>query len=180
MSEPSSFYAKITIKPEKYEQFLCSGPAITKSQSGWKEWWHSKTMYNKPELTENLLHTYHYSSNQEIIDHWLKASQSYSFSEYDRENETWHFGIIWFTKDYLEMIPVLGAIRGIADFKEDNESDFAIIYSYFWEPDHMNAYLKFRSGTSEFVEKADPEDLKLAHLYLTKKWHQFAENILLD
>ncbi|GGB77543.1 hypothetical protein [Dyadobacter sediminis] len=180
MSEPSSFYAKITIKPESYEQFLRAEPAVAKSQSGWNEWFHSKTMYGKPELTENHLNTYKHSSNREIIDHWLKAGQSYSFSEYDRENETWHFGIIWFTKNYLEMIPMLSTIRGIAGFREGNELDFIIVYSYFWEPNQINAYLKFSSGNSEFVEKVEPEDLKCADLYLTKKWHQFAENILLD
>lgn len=180
MSEPSSFYAKITIKPESYERFLSSKPAAAKSQTGWIEWWHSRSMYNKPELTENLINSYNYSSNQEVIDYWLKANQSYSFSEYEKETETWHFGIIWFTQNYLEMIPMLGTIRGISAFKEDYKNDFAIVYSYFWEPHQINAYLKFNSGSSEFVEDADPDDLKLANLYLTKKWHQFAENILLD
>jgi hypothetical protein len=180
MSEPSSFYAKITISPENYEKFLASPPAITLSQTGWTEWWNSKMLHDKAELTENSLITNQYQSNLELINYWLKKDESYSFSEYDFQNETWHFGIIWFTQNDLEMIPTLSTIRGISDFKENNASDFIIVYSYFWEPDQINAYLKFGSANSEFVENADPEDLKIADLYLTKKWHQFAENILLD
>lgn len=182
MSEPSSLYAKITISPENYEHFLASAPAVATSQTGWTEWWNSKIMHDKAELTENLLATYRYQnqSNQEVINHWLNADQSYSFSEYDRENQTWHFGIIWFTQNYLEMIPLLSVIRGIANFKEEHESDFVIIYSYFWDQGQINACLKFNSGNSEFLEKPDAEDLQNADYYLTKKWHKFAENILLD
>ena len=91
MSEPSSFYAKIKIGPENFKKFLAAKPAITKTQSGWQEWWNSKDMHGKTELKEINLYEYENENNEEIINGWLNSDQTYSFSDYDAEHEIWHF-----------------------------------------------------------------------------------------
>ncbi len=175
MSEPHSFYSKIKIKKENYEKFLAAEPSIIKKQNGWHEWWNSINIKNKPELKNDNLIEYEDENNKEIISGWLNSEEAFSFSIYDDEDETWHFGILYFTDNYLEMIPMLGAMRGIAGYKEKDDSDFIMIYSSFRKPEMIDAYLKFNDKESYFTEKPDKKDIEFANNFLMMKWSEFVK-----
>lgn len=174
MSEQSSLYAKIKIKKENYEAFLKSKLAVTKDQTGWGDWWNGLEMYGEPNIEDNLV-TYHDENIAAFIQSWLEMEDTLPFSDYDAETETWHFGLVMFTDNYAEMIPCLGALRGVSEFKEADESDFVIIFPYFWESsNNCNAYLKFTAEGSVFVKEVTEVDITEARAYLDKKWGEFA------
>ena len=182
MSVPNSLFAKIKIKKDKFTEFLQSKPDQPKLDKNWLDWWNSKEMYGKSELTQTQIYGYDDPTNADIINGWTNAKQSFTFSDYDAENEIWNFGIIMFSENYLEMIPGLSFIKSVASFKDDNSDDFAIIYNYFWGSNDINAYVEFKDNESFFdiktKEKSDilPKILEYTENYLSKKWDEFADN----
>ena len=182
MSEPNSLFAKIHITKDNFDTFLNSKPMTPKLDNNWLEWWDSKEMYGKTELQEKNMYCYEDANNGEIINGWKEARESLTFSDYDAENEIWHFGIIMFSENYLEMIPGLAFIKSVSEFKNENKEDFAIIYSYFWGDNDINAYICYENGfglfNTKIQSKADihSETLKDMEEYLTKKFDEFAKD----
>lgn len=182
MSEPNSFFAKIKIKKDKFDEFLKSKPEQPILDNNWLEWWNSKEMYGKTELTQDKVYNYEEQTNEDIINGWTNAKQSLTFSDYDLENEVWHFGIIMFTENYSVMIPGLAFIKGVSKYKDDNSDDFAIIYNYFWGDNSVCAYINFKNKESPFDNKAhtkqdvNSENLKYSDSYLNIKWEEFEKN----
>ena len=84
-------------------------------------------MYNKTDLQEKDIYCYDEPTNDSIINGWKEAKHSLTFSDYDLENEIWHFGIIMFSENYTEMIPGLPFIKSIAEFKNENKEDFSAV-----------------------------------------------------
>ncbi len=175
MSEPSSLFARINIKKHKLDEFFKSKPEQSKLDDNWLKWWNSKAMYGNPELTQAAIRAYDDSTNEGIINAWKDMEQSFTFSDYDLENEIWHFGIIEFTDNYFEMIPALVFLKSVSIFKEKNPDDFAIIYDYFWGGNEVNAFIEYRNNKSFFESKIQrkfdvmPEKMNYADHYLTKK-----------
>ena len=52
---------------------------------------------------------------------------------------------------------------------------FIIIYSYFWNLNEINAYLKFNEKESFFVDQPTLQDKDYADKYLTEKWDEYGE-----
>lgn len=180
MSELSSFYARIGIKAQQYQAFLNSTPLPAKDQPGWQAWWDNLEMYSKSSVDESLQH-YPAESIKQVIDNWKHEAGAYTFSDYDEENETWHFGIIFFSENFGEMIPMISAIRQVSDFRKADETDFIIIFPYFWEDDnYCDAYLKFKGNTSVFLEEPLAADIEAARDYLSVKWANFSNDVPLE
>lgn len=181
MSELNSLFAKIHISKENFNAFMNAKPTEPKLDNNWLAWWDSKEMYSKTELQEGSVYCYQDPSNEVLINGWKETKQTYTFSDYDLKNEIWHFGIIMFSENYSEMIPGLAFIKSDAEFKQENESDFAIVYSYFWGDEGCNAYINYENGkglfNTQIQNKSDvnSEILQYAEDYLTKKWGEFAE-----
>ena len=186
MSEPNSLFAKIHITKDNFDNFQKSKPMTPKLDNNWLEWWNSKEMYNKTDLQEKNLYCYDEPTNDSIINGWKEAKHSLTFSDYDLENEIWHFGIIMFSQNYTEMIPGLAFIKSIAEFKNENKEDFAIVYNYFGGDEDVCAYVNYENGKGLFDKKIQLKtDIHLDVLnytqeYLSKKWDEFAETGVTD
>ncbi len=181
MSELNSLFAKIKIKKEKFDEFLKSKPEQATLDNDWLEWWDSREMYGKTDLTRDELFKYDDPTNEDIINGWINEIRSFSFSDYDAENETWHFGIIFFSQNYSDMIPGLAFVKSVSKFKEIDSDDFAIIYNFFWGDD-VCAFINFKDNKSYFDSKIQrtsdisSEIIKYADTYLHKKWEEFADD----
>ncbi len=182
MSEPNSLFAKIKINKNKFDEFLKSKPEKPILDNNWLEWWNSKEMYGKAELTQTQVRNYDEHTNEEIINGWKNEKQSLTFSDYDLENEIWHFGIIMFTENYFEMIPGLAFIKSISKFRDNNSDDFAIIYDYFFGDDYVCAYINYQNEEGFFDNKIQQKSdinstvLEYTEDYLRKKWDEFAKD----
>ena len=182
MSEPNSLFAKITIKKENFDAFLNSKPEHPSLNENWLQWWDSKEMYGKTDLTQDEMYCYEDPTNESIINGWKDAKHSFTFSDYDSEKQLWCFGIIMFSENYGEMIPGLAFIKSVDKFKEKNTDDFAIVYNYFWGDHDIAAYIDYKEQQSIFNininnRAAVPtEKLKYTEDDLNKKWNEFQKN----
>ena len=59
--------------------------------------------------------------------------------------------------------------------KKKMKEIFIIIYSYFWNLNEINAYLKFNEKESFFVDQPTLQDKDYADKYLTEKWDEYGE-----
>lgn len=179
MSAPNSLFAKIHITKDNFDNFQKSKPKTPKLDNDWLDWWNSRKMCSKIELIE--VYAYNDPTIESIINGWKNAKLSLTFSDYDLDNEVWHFGIIMFSENYDEMIPALAFINSVAEFKNENAEDFVIVYNFFWSGNDVNAFIKYKNGKGLFDNKIqtktdlNPNYLKYADEYLDKKWKEFEE-----
>jgi len=184
MSEPSSLLVKVKISKQQLTGFLNAKPQQPTLDKSWIDWWDSKEMYSKSALLQKDLRCYNDISNGAIIDGWINKTEKYTygmncgtFSHYDEAGETLHFGIIFFSENYFEMLPMIALVRSIATFKQEDETDFAIIYPYWFggsEKEEANACLKFKNGQSFFIPQPDAADRKYVSSYLGKMGKLFS------
>lgn len=182
MSELNSLFAQIHITKNNFETFLKAKPTEPKLDENWVQWWNSKEMYNKSELQEKDMRCYEEPTNELIINGWIEAKESLTFSDYDAKNEIWHFGIIMFSENYFEMIPGLAFLKSVAEFKNENTGDFSIVYNYFWGDEDVSAFINYENGKGLFDNKVQSksdvnnQSLKYTDAYLTKKFEELGEN----
>ena len=155
MSELSSLYARINIKAENYNKFLSDRPKQPRLDDNWTNWWSSRKMYGKRILEADDLYAYNDASNKEILDGWKNASHSGTLYEYDAATQTMKIGIVFFSENYGEMIPMLAFLLSLADYKEYNDDDFIIIYPYFWGDKVLNAFITFAGKDALFDIQKD-------------------------
>jgi hypothetical protein len=181
MSEPNSLFAKIHISKENYDAFLKSNPQSSTLDKNWLDWWESKEMYGKMELTQTYIYCYEDPTNEAIVNGWLNAKQSFTFSDYDAINEIWHFGIILFSENYLEMIPMLVFFKSLAPYIKNDDS-FVVVYNFFWGGNEVNAYLTYKEKegwldkTVQTKLDIDAKQLEYANEYLAKKLEGFSND----
>lgn len=181
MSELSSLFVRVKIKKNKFDEFLQSTPNQPLLDENWTEWWNTRKMYGKIELTQAEMYGLDEPTNQSIIGSWKREQQSGTFSNYNTENEIWHFGIIFFAENYMEMIPGLAFIKSIAEYIEDDTENFAIVFDYFWGGNCVNAYISFKDYYGYLDHKVEnqsdvnSENLKYVKTYLDKKAQEFSE-----
>lgn len=182
MSEPFSLFAKVTIKPEKFKQFLSAKPEQPILNASWLDWWESREMYSKPSLTQESLQSYDAGSNQAIIDSFCNYKNFMSFSDYDETNETWHFGAMMYSENYLEMLPGLAFIKSVSKYNEAGSGDFALIYDYFWGDNSISAFLDLDQRevrldpAIQSRENTDPQILEYSDNYLEAKLEEFKQS----
>lgn len=152
MSEPISFFAKIHISQKNYDAFLKAKPVSPILNDNWISWWTAKEMHSKKQLTQEDLMSLenHYTNNQEVIERWIGDSEAYgdnfAFSNYDATNETWHFGIIFYSANYFDMLLCMAFVKNIETYKLVKDNDFAILYDYYWSGNEISALLTFNNN----------------------------------
>lgn len=182
MSEPNSLFVKVHITKDNFDKFLKSKPTTPKLNNDWIEWWNSRKMYGKTELQEKDLYCYEDLTNESIINDWINIKETLSFSDYDVENEIWHFGIILFSENYGNMIPGLAFIKSVSEFKTECEEDFAIVYNFFWGEDDVCAYINYQNKEGLFDSKIQNksdinlETMKYTEEYLDKKFKELTKD----
>lgn len=170
MSEPCSLFAKVHISQMQLDNFFAAPPWQPAITQDWRDWWDTRQMYSKSALTEIPC----YANNR--VDAWLEDPFHMAFSNYDPAQELWHFGIIQFTENYIEMLPMLALLHHLAAYKKPDDDDFALIFNYFYGDCEVNASIRYSGQTARLNPKAEHKtDIAPAHLqyatdYLDQQW----------
>lgn len=186
MSELSSLFVKVKITKNQFENFLSSSPQKPELNNNWLAWWESRNMYSKMDLTTEWLRAYNDANNKSALDGWLDAQQAFAFSDYDEASEEWRLGIIFFSENYLEMLPMFAFVISLEKYISESTDNLAIVYPFFWGDSHVSAYINFEEGIASFNNKiqttadVNPEILNSVTAYLSKKWDELLENTEID
>lgn len=178
MSEPSSLFARISIGKENLETFLSSTPKKPYLDNSWINWWNSRQMVNPHPLTPEDLYAYNDISNKAILEGWQKVKSTGTFYDYDAAAQRLNLGIIFFSENFGEMIPMLAFLFDLAAYKTDNPDDFAIVYPFFWEDQHLDVWISFYGKNAlldhelKKIGDVDLRKLRYAEDYLTRKTEQ--------
>lgn len=184
MSELSSFFLRATIEKAQYLKFMQAKPSQPLINDNWLEWWDSREMYNKSDLIKNI-RGWNDPSNQEIVDGWLAAEETLTFSKFDEATNTWEFGIIMCSENYSEILPLLVFCESIVSYKLPSPHDFAIVYPYFWGDSNVMAYMLFAQDgavvtLADSVTDVAKDHLEYAALRLGEEWKTFDEKMNYD
>lgn len=186
MSELSSLFCKVKITKSQLEKFLNASPEKPELNGNWLKWWDSRQMYSKMALTAELLRSYHDDSNQEILNGWMEYKQAMAFSDYDETAEEWHWGMMFFSENYLEMLPMFAFIISLEKYVSESAENMAIVFPFFWGDNGVHVYINFEEGkailspTVQTTYDVNPEILNYTKEYLNKKWDELAKDIELD
>lgn len=175
MSEPSSLFARIHLSKENLASFLAAPPKAPVLNDNWINWWNSRRMYSPSPLGENDVFAYQATSNKQILDFWVEDPGSGTIYEYDESTQVLDLGILMFSENFSEMIPMLAFILSLEDYKDDNKDDFAIVYPYFWGDTDVQVFITFDGNkgildtTLETTKEVDAEKVEYAGDYLNRK-----------
>jgi hypothetical protein len=177
MSEPCSFFLRASIEKAQYLKFMQAKPSQPLVNDNWLKWWDSRQMYSKSDLAEDI-RAWSEASNQEIVNGWLAAEDTLTFSEFNETESTWEFGIIMCSENYSEILPLLVFCESLSSYKIYSADDFAIIYPYFWGDSNVMAYATysqegFTLSLAESVSDVAKNHLDYAALQLGEKWKEF-------
>lgn len=143
-------------------------------------------MYSKPDLTIEDLEAYRKSNNQEILDIWMNYQEAMAFSDYNETTEEWQWGMIFFSENYVEMLPMFTFIISLKKYVSESPENMAVVFPFFWGDTDVHAYIHFEksnailSPTVQTTNDIDPEVLNLTKDYLNKKWDNLANNMDFD
>lgn len=186
MSELSTLYCKIKITKAQLEEFLNSPLEEPALNQNWLEFWDSRKMYSKSVLTQEHLRTYNDDYNKEVIDGWMDYPEAMAFSDYDETTEEWNWGMMFFSENYVEMIPMFAFIISLEKYVTESPENYAVVFPFFWGDDGVNAYIYFENGKAVLSPKVQVlKDINLEFVeqtneFLNKKWEQLAKEMDLD
>ena len=163
MSEQCSLYIKIQIKEEKIQQFFQEKPLPQSIDEDWTRWWESREMSGKKRLV--CVPNYTVQNNRAVFDELLKSRYAASVEHYDKDEESWTFITVYFSENYLEILPMLSLLKQLVSYQDDDNTGVAFIYDYCWGGDEVMAYLFFanqQAWLKNFVtlEEIEPAVLK--------------------
>lgn len=184
MSEPCSFFLRATIEKAQYQKFMQAKPSQPFVNDNWLKWWDSRQLYGKSDLTKEIS-SWNGPCNQAIVDGWLAAEETMTFSVFDEATNVWEFGIIMCSENYSEILPLLVFCESIFSYKLLSSHDFAIIYPYFWGDSHVMAYMTFAQDGAVLTLADSVADVAKDHLDYTafrlgEKWKEFETKMNYD
>lgn len=186
MSELSSLYCKIKITKPQLEKFLSSPLEEPELNKNWLDWWDSRKMYSKMELTQEMLRNYSDNSNREVIDSWIDYPEAMAFSDYDEAAEEWHWGMMFFSENFVEMMPMFAFIISMEKYVSESAENQAIVFPFFWGDDGVNAYIYFENGKAilspkvQILKDIDSNFVEETKAFLDKKWEEMSKDMELD
>lgn len=177
MSEPCSFFLRASIQKEKYLTFMQEKPSQPLTNDNWSKWWGSRQMNGHLDLTKQI-RAWNYTRNQDIVDGWLAAENTLTFSDFNEAASMWEFGIIMCSENYSEILPLLVFCESIFAHKIFSPDDFAIIYPYFWGDGDIMAYMTFAQkgmvlSLANSVTEVAKDHLEYVTSRLGEKWKEF-------
>lgn len=185
MSELSSLYLKVKIEKSQLEKFLNSKFEKPALNQNWLEWWESRRMYSKMELSSELFRIPG-QSNQEFINSWLEYPQAMAFSDYNEVLEEWHFGMLFFSENYEEMLSIFAFITSLEKYLNKDSENFAVVFPFFWGDNDVQAYIYFENEKAilspqvQTTEDLNSEILMKTQQYLNTKWEELSKNMDVD
>jgi hypothetical protein len=186
MSELSSLYCKVKITKPQLEKFLGSIPEKPELNDNWLKWWDSRQMYSKMELTAEHLSAYNDNNNQEIIDGRMQYKQAMAFSDYNETTEEWQWGMMFFSENYLEMLPMFAFIISMEKYVSESSENTAVVFPFFWGDTGVHAFIYFEnekailSPTVQTTADINSDLLQQITKYLNKKWDDLSKDMELD
>lgn len=141
MSEYYSLYINIQISREKLNRFFEEKPLQPAPDENWESWWNSREMHGKQPLER--IPVYQANSNRAIFDGLLKRKNVGSFERYDPALQRWTFVSVFFSENYVELLPMLALLKNLADCHGTEEKGVAFIYDFYWGNTSVMAYLDF-------------------------------------
>lgn len=186
MSELSSLFCKIKITKPQLENFLKSAPEKPELNDNWLKWWDSREMYSKMNLTPEYLRAYNDKTNQEILHGWIEYKQAMAFSDYDEVKEEWQLGMLFFSENYIEMLPMFSFIISMEKYVSENPENRAIVFPYFWGDTHVHAYIYFEEGKAilspqiKSTSDVKAEIMENTKICLDQKWEDLSKEMEMD
>ncbi|MEN2402123.1 hypothetical protein GKZ90_0020200 [Flavobacterium sp. MC2016-06] len=186
MSELSSLYCKVKITKSQLENFLSTSPEKPELNNNWLDWWESREMYSKMDLTIELLRSYTNDNNQDILKDWQEYKESLAFSDYDETAEEWHWGMIFFSENYIEMLPMFAFIISMENYLSESSENIAVVFPFFWGDSNVHAFITFEDNKAILSTKirttddVNPALLDKAKEYLNKKWDDLSKDMEVD
>ncbi len=177
MSEPNSFFLRATMTKAEYLKFMQAKPSQPLVNENWLKWWDSRQMYGKLDLAKEI-RAWDNTSNQEVINSWLAAEDTLTFSEFNETTSTWEFGIIMCSENYSEILPLLVFCESLSSYKLPSLDDFAIIYPFFWGDSNVMAYATypengFALSPADSVTEVAKNHLSYVASRFEEQWKKF-------
>jgi len=186
MSELSSLYCKVKITKSELEKFLNSPLEKPELNKNWTEYWDSREMYSKSELTQKDLYTYNDETNQEVINGWIDYPEAMAFSDYDETTEEWNWGMMFFSENYTEMIPMFAFIISLEKYINESSENKAIIFPFFWGDNDVQAFISFENEKAilspkvQTLNDVDSKFLEQTTEFLNNKWEELSKDMEMD
>lgn len=158
MSEYNSLYIKVEINEEKLKQFFKEKPLEVNLDENWLNWWDTREMYSKDSL--KLIPHYSIQNNREIFNQLLDDRNFGSVETYDKDSNTWTFISIFFSENYMEILPMLSLLQSLANYQATSDTGIAIIYDYYWDGQEIMAFMEYanQKGTLKKFKSTDEID----------------------
>lgn len=166
MSEPSSFYLRVTLTPEALKAFRASPVSLPSAYDDWSEWLENSQFHGTigPERIAKL-ETYMQSLGTvgTYVDQWLDSRYSQPVRDhYNPETQTWTLCILQCSENYVEFIEVLSIMRAACQFKDvQSGDDFILIFSYLWDGG-INVYVPLDMNSSQLHTQVPEQPLEEA------------------
>lgn len=178
MSEESSLFVKIKITEQQLKKFLHLKCVPLVAEDDVTAWWNSREMYQKTSF--EALSGGIDGTNQDVIGSFLNDRQRFGGTEYNKEEGCWILYSIFFSENFGEMLPVIGLLKQIAQFKESVADDFAMIYDFYWGSDAVNAYIEFDGDHAvlkdfKITTEIPPPQLNYANQFLEEKTDELSQ-----
>lgn len=178
MSEESSLFVKIKITELQLKQFLHLKCVPLVAEEDVTAWWNSREMYHKTSLKASSKDID--GTNQDVIDSFLNDRRSFSGAEYNKEEGCWILYSIFFSENFIGMLPVISLLRQITQFKESAADDFAMIYDFYWGSDAVSAYIGFDETNQlprdfKNTREIPPSQLNYANEFLMMKTDELSQ-----
>ncbi|HWV70958.1 MAG TPA: hypothetical protein VN040_04560 [Pseudosphingobacterium sp.] len=158
MSEQCSLYVQIKIKKEKLTAFFEDKPTPTLIDDNWLAWWDSRKMYSKPSLTDVPI--YPIPTNGAIIQEFMKDTRMGCSENYDDESGIWYLGVVFFSENYTEILPMLAWLKSLANYQEEEERGVAIIYDFYWGDNSVMAYMEFSEKKALLMRQSETSEIR--------------------
>lgn len=162
MAEYSSLYIKIEIAEEKLNQFFLDKPVQSMLDDAWLEWWNSREMYGKQALEQ--LPAYSTATNRAVFDELLRGRDFGATERYDTASQSWTFIAVFFSENYIEILPMLSLLQSLAAYQEHTQKGVAFIYDFCWGHHEVMAYLEFVDQKAWLKKYIDPTEIAPAIL----------------
>jgi len=162
MSEYASLYIKIQINEEKLQQFFQDKPAPQSTDENWLQWWESREMYSKQPLLD--IPHYHVQNNRAIFDELLNGRDFGSVEHYNKNEESWTFISVFFSENYIEILPMFTLLKQLAIWQDAAHTGVAFIYDFCWGQHEVMAYLAFANQQALLTNYVTPEEIEPAIL----------------
>jgi hypothetical protein len=156
MSEPSSLVMQVHITVQQWVNYLTSEVRGVQNFDDWN--------LIDEDFQPSWLEKIDYGQTKTAQD-WLAACLPRGWPGViqplvvDPERDLVTCVVLEFSENLIDFIDALNVLRRVAQHKDSSESDFVLIYPYFWNPKFVFAAIELSAGKSRFLDPDQDRDL---------------------